>query len=81
LPGYEVDAWFAVFAPTGTPQLAVDHLSNEVARVVGSPEFKQKSEEQDAFALVIDPKALDAHVQRELERWGKVIKTANTTAE
>lgn len=80
-PGYEVESWFAVFAPAGTPREIVQRLEKEVARIVESPEFKRKAEEQGAFAKTMDGKALDAYVLQEIEAWGKVIKTANITME
>jgi len=81
LPGYEVESWFAVFAPAGTPRDIVERLSAEVARIVESPDFKRRVEEQGAFARAMDPKALDAYVVREIDQWGKVIRTAGITME
>jgi tripartite-type tricarboxylate transporter receptor subunit TctC len=81
LPGYEVESWFAVFAPAGTPREIVDRLATEIARIVESAEFRRKVEEQGAFARTMDPKALDAYVVREIAQWAKVIKTAGITME
>jgi tripartite-type tricarboxylate transporter receptor subunit TctC len=47
-----------------------------LSRVVESPEIRRKAEEQGAFARFMAPAALDAYVLREIETWGKVIKTA-----
>lgn len=80
-PGYEVESWFALFAPTGTPREIVERLATEVARIVESPEFKRKAEEQGAFAKAMDPKALDAYALQEIATWGKVVKAANITLE
>ncbi|MGH8619873.1 MAG: Bug family tripartite tricarboxylate transporter substrate binding protein [Burkholderiales bacterium] len=81
LPGYEVESWFAVFAPAGTPREIMDRLGAETARVVDSADFRRKAEEQGAFARSMDGKALDAYVLREIELWGKVIQSANITVE
>ena len=81
MPGYEVESWFAVFAPAGTPRDILERLSAEVARIVESPDFKRRAEEQGAFARAMDPKALDAYVVREIDQWGKVIRTAGITME
>ena len=80
-PGYEVESWFALFAPTGTPRETLERLSTEVARIIESPEFRRKAEEQGAFAKTMDGKTLDAYVLQEVEAWGKVIKAANITME
>jgi tripartite-type tricarboxylate transporter receptor subunit TctC len=76
MPGYEVESWFALFTPTGTPPAVIERLGSELSRVVESPEIRRKAEEQGAFARFMAPAALDAYVLREIETWGKVIKTA-----
>jgi tripartite-type tricarboxylate transporter receptor subunit TctC len=81
LPGYEVESWFAVFAPAGTPRDIVDRLGMEVGRIVDSAEFRRKVEEQGAFARTMDPKTLDGYVVREIAHWSKVIHTAGITIE
>ena len=42
LPGYEFQAWFGVFAPTGTPQPVVNQISREIARIVDLPDIKKQ---------------------------------------
>jgi tripartite-type tricarboxylate transporter receptor subunit TctC len=81
LPGYEVESWFAVFAPAGTPCDVVAKLAGEIRKIVESAEFRKRAEDQGAFAMYMDPAALGAHVQKELDYWGKVIKTAGITGE
>jgi tripartite-type tricarboxylate transporter receptor subunit TctC len=76
MPGYEVESWFALFTPTGTPPAVIERLGSELSRIVESPEIRRKAEEQGAFARFMAPAALDAYVLREIETWGKVIKTA-----
>jgi tripartite-type tricarboxylate transporter receptor subunit TctC len=81
MPDYLVESWFAVFAPAKTPQPVIDKLTGEIKKIVDSAEFKKKAEEQGAVAVYMDPKQLDALVKKELEHWGKVIKTGNITAD
>jgi len=76
MPGYEVESWFALFTPTGTPPAVIERLSSELLRIVESAEIRRKAAEQGAFARFMAPAALDAYVLREIETWGKVIKTA-----
>ena len=59
----------------------MERLGTEVARIVESPDFKRKAEEQGAFSKVIEPNALDAYVLREMDAWGKVITAARIPAE
>ena len=79
--GYEIESWFALFAPAGTSREIVERLGTEVARIVESPEFRRRAEDQGAFARTMEPKVLDAYVLREIDVWGKVIKAAQIPVE
>ncbi|HEU0204811.1 MAG TPA: tripartite tricarboxylate transporter substrate binding protein [Burkholderiaceae bacterium] len=81
LPGYEVESWFAVFAPAGTPAPIVSRLAAEIKKIVESEDYRKKMDEQGAFAAYMDPQALGKFVDSELELWARVIKTGNIKAE
>ncbi|WP_354686553.1 tripartite tricarboxylate transporter substrate binding protein [Cupriavidus necator] len=81
LPGYNVESWFAVFAPAGTPPDIVKKLSTSIQKIAESAEYKKKIEEQGGFAAYMDPPALDKFVTQELAAWAKVIKDGKITAE
>ena len=81
LPGYEVDSWFAVFAPAKTPPEVVAKLSAEIRKIVESETFRKKVDDQGAFAVYMDPPALGKFVDQELAKWSKVIKAADIKAD
>ena len=81
LPGYEVDSWFAVFAPAKTPPEVVSKLSAEIRKIVESESFRKKVDDQGAFAVYMDPPALGKFVDQELAKWSKVIKAADIKAD
>jgi tripartite-type tricarboxylate transporter receptor subunit TctC len=81
LPGYEVESWFAVFAPAGTPAPIVARLSAEIKTIVESEAYRKKLDEQGAFASYMDSKALASFVERELDVWARVIKAGNIKAD
>lgn len=81
LPSYNVESWFAVFAPAGTPPDIVKKLCTSIRKIVESPEYKKKIEEQGGFAAYMDPPTLDKFVTQELSTWAKVIKDGKITAE
>jgi tripartite-type tricarboxylate transporter receptor subunit TctC len=41
LPGYEVNQWYGILAPAGTPQPILDRLHKEIARAVANPKVAQ----------------------------------------
>ena len=77
LPGYEVESWFAVFAPAKTPPEVVNRLSTELRKIVESEAFRKKVDEQGAFATYMDSATLAKFVDQELATWSKVIKSAD----
>ncbi|MDH6166374.1 tripartite-type tricarboxylate transporter receptor subunit TctC [Variovorax boronicumulans] len=77
LPGYEVESWFAVFAPAKTPPEVVGKLTGEIRKIVESEAFGKKVDEQGAFATYMDPVALGMFVDQEPATWSKVIKAAD----
>lgn len=81
LPGYEVESWFAVFAPARTPPEVVAKLGAEIKKIVESESFRKKVDEQGAFATYMDSAALGKFVDQELVAWSKVIKAADIKPE
>jgi len=76
LPDYEVDSWYAVFAPARTPPAIVARMQREVARVVHLSDVKQKLLEQGADSVGSSSEALDEVVKAELKRWAQVVRDA-----
>jgi len=81
LPGFEVESWFALFAPAKTPPDVIARLTAQVKTIVESESFKKKVEDQGAFAAYMDPPALGKFVEQETALWGKVIKDGNIKAD
>jgi tripartite-type tricarboxylate transporter receptor subunit TctC len=81
LPGYEVDSWYAVFAPAHTPDDAVARMNAEIATVVARPEVKAKLLEQGAEGRSSTPEALGKIVRHEIDEWRAVVKYANIEAD
>lgn len=79
-PDLLVSSWFAMYAPAGTPKPVVDKITGEIAKIMRTEEFRKKAAEQGAEALYMDPAQLGAYTKEELDRWGKVVKAANITA-
>ena len=81
LPKLDATSWFAVFAPAKTPQPVIDKLTAEIAKVMATPAFKQKAEEQGAAADYMTPKQLGEYSRSELARWGEVAKASKIEAD
>jgi tripartite-type tricarboxylate transporter receptor subunit TctC len=76
IPDYEVDSWYALFAPAKTPPEIVARMQKEIARAVQLPDVKPKLLEQGADPVGSTPEELDRVVKSELRRWAEVIRDA-----
>ena len=81
LKDFEVDSWYAVFAPAKTPDEVIARLSKEIATVVARPDVKAKLLEQGADGMSSTPERLAQMVKREIAEWRTVVKHANIQAE
>jgi len=81
IPDYEVDSWYAMFAPAKTPAAIVARMQTDVARVVRLPEVKQKLLEQGADSVGSSSEELERVVKAELRRWAQVIHDAGIKLE
>jgi tripartite-type tricarboxylate transporter receptor subunit TctC len=81
MPDYEVDSWYAMFAPTKTPAAIVSRMQKAVARVIELPEVKAKLLDQGGDTVGSTPEVLDRVVKTELHRWSEVIRDAHIHVE
>ena len=80
-PGIELDFWFALFAPAGTPPDVVHKLNEEFAKALHSPEVSSRFVEQGLDIVTGTPEDLAALIRTETERLGKVVKEAGVKVE
>jgi tripartite-type tricarboxylate transporter receptor subunit TctC len=76
IPDYEVDSWYAMFAPAKTPPAIVARMQQEVARTIQLPDVKQKLLEQGGDTVGSTPEHLERVVKAELRKWAEVIHAA-----
>jgi tripartite-type tricarboxylate transporter receptor subunit TctC len=81
LPGFDVVAWFGLFAPAGTPKPIIDRLSAETRAALATPDVRKLLIELGAEPLGSTPEAFAGYVKDEFERWGKLTKEAGITVE
>ena len=74
LPGYEVNTYFGLFAPSGTPREILQRLQREAAAAVQSPEVKERFAGQGAEPVGGTPEALSALIRAETAKWKRVIE-------
>ena len=81
LKGFEVNNWYGVFLPAGTPRDIVNRLNAEVVKALAQPDVKKRLLESGIVAASSTPEAFTAYVKAETAKWAKVIRDANITVE
>ena len=76
LPGFDVELWFGLLAPGGTPRAIVDRLNAEVNKIILSAEFREKVAAQGLEVFVSTPEQYGAALRAESEKFARVIKAA-----
>lgn len=81
LPGFEPEAWVALFAPAGTPQATVDRLHATVQAALQTPEVQQRAALQGIAPTPMSNQQLAQLVRSDTEHWGRIIKANKITVE
>ncbi|WP_375199048.1 Bug family tripartite tricarboxylate transporter substrate binding protein [Cupriavidus metallidurans] len=81
VPGFDINGWYAILAPAGTPRAVVDKLSSEIAAVLTQPELRSQLAANGYEPVGSTPAALGAHIDAELVRWNKVVREAGVKLE
>ena len=81
LPGYEVNNWYAMAAPAGTPRPVIQRLNKEIVAILNVPEIRQILLSQGGEATTSTPEELGRYMKSEFEKWSKLIREAKIAAE
>ncbi len=81
VPGYDAGNWIGLAAPAGTPPAVIDRLNKEISAIQDSADFRQKADADGADIVKYTPAEFASFMERELEKWGRVVKEANIKAE
>jgi tripartite-type tricarboxylate transporter receptor subunit TctC len=81
LPGFDVQPWFGVVAPAGTPAPVINRLHAELAKVMQRPEVRQKLASLGAEPTTTTPKEFAGFIDSEITRWAAVVKQSGAKSE
>ena len=81
LPGFELVAWYALYAPAGTPQPVIQRVHQEVTRIVDSPAIRNRLASLGLQPVTSTPAELEAFGRHELTRWAEQIRQAGIEPE
>ncbi len=81
LANFDVTTWYAILAPAGTPRPIISRLNTELVSIVHAPEVKERLAALATEPLTSTPEECGAYIQREIERWGDVVRKAGLHAD
>jgi tripartite-type tricarboxylate transporter receptor subunit TctC len=80
-PPIPLQVWAGVFAPAGTPQPIVTRLNRELNSVMRGADARSLFDREGIVSQEMSPGELAAHVQSQLDIWGRAIREAGIPQE
>ena len=76
VPGFEIVAWTALYAPAGTPRPIIDKLNALVRKATESTAYKNLVKTTYGTSFTGSPEDLAAFQATETKKWGEIVTTA-----
>jgi tripartite-type tricarboxylate transporter receptor subunit TctC len=81
IKGGNVDMWYGVLAPKGTPPAVVARLNKEIATALKLPEVATAFEAQGMVPASSTPEEFGTLIQKDAKRWAEVVQRGGITAD
>jgi tripartite-type tricarboxylate transporter receptor subunit TctC len=81
VPGYELEFWFGVLAPAGTPPAVVAKLNNEINRILKMPDVQDKMNATGETPRGSTPQEFADLIKKDIIRWGEVVRKSGAKAD
>ncbi len=81
LPGYDVANWVGIVAPAGTPAAIVEKLNKEITAAMQSAEVQKQLANEGAETTTMSPAEFGDFMEKELAKWGRVVKEGGIKAQ
>ena len=81
VPGFDVTAWFAIFAPAGTPKDIITKLNAETLRIYKLPDVQEKLKTLGLDAVLSSAEELGRVQAVDVVKWARVVKESGAKAE
>jgi tripartite-type tricarboxylate transporter receptor subunit TctC len=81
IPGFQSVAWFALFAPKGTPDAVIDRIRGAVLVALDLAEVRTYLSERHAQAQGSTPDELARLVKSDMQQWSAVVRAEHISME
>jgi tripartite-type tricarboxylate transporter receptor subunit TctC len=79
--GFEIDTWWGLVAPVGTPKPAIDRLNAAFTAALNAPDVRARFAQLMAEPVPTTPQQFGEFMQRELAKYGPVVKASGASAD
>ena len=80
-PNFDVQSWFALAAPAGTPKPTIEKLNAALNKALTAPDVRQRLQELGATPEPGSPEKMRDFATAEVKRWREVVKASGAKAE
>ena len=81
LPGFDVEPWFGIVAPAGTPAAIVNRLNAEIGKIMQQNDVREMLASVGAAPSISTPQEFGKFIDSEISRWAEVVKTSGAKAD
>jgi tripartite-type tricarboxylate transporter receptor subunit TctC len=81
IPSLNIDNWFGLVGPAALPADVKEAIAKLFLEAIGDPANKETLDKQGLEPLGQGPNAFAAYIQKDRERWAKVVKAGNIRAQ
>ena len=81
LPGYEATGWYGLLAPAGTPAPVIRKINGEIQRLLLQRDIKERLITLGFDPYRNSPEEFARYIQRDIAKWGKVVRESGAKAD
>jgi tripartite-type tricarboxylate transporter receptor subunit TctC len=81
LPDFEVNPWWGLMAPVGTPQVVIDRIAVEATKILKKPDIAERFRQSGLEPEGTTPQAFAQRVVSDVAKWHQLVQTNNIKPE
>lgn len=79
--GFDVQSWFGLVAPKGTPKEIIARVNAETVKALASTDIKERFMDLGAVSAPMSPEGFGDYIRAEIARWSEVVKASGAKVE
>jgi len=79
--GYDVDQWYGILVPAGTPRSIIARLNLEFTKALQVPEIRDRLRREAVEPVGSTPEQFDAYLKSDVVKYEKIVKASGARAD